>query len=635
MPKPSAGLPAMETLEPRFLLSGAMIVTSEALAEAFGDVAQWYTRKGYAAEVVTVESIDAEYAGADRPERIRNGIRDRHENNDVLYVLLGGDDTVVPARQAAAGDDGGVPSDLYYSSLTGRWDADGDGTFGEADGDNVSFDYDTIVARYPVRTAEQVRTLLAKVIAYETAPPQADWAADMLAVGNELWNPGDAEKKSITADADYVQGHWPQRDLDVFFDTRTSWDLAAPGDHLLDAQNLLAAMGNGYQFMHVAAHGTPSGWALESGRLTGQAVSAPPGAVNVAVVSTIACDTGAFDLGEPSLSEAFLRSDATGTIVYLGAVRNGWGIPGHWLGPSFQYSYTFTREFLTGPTQIAGEVFAETKASFAPKSTHEGATRWLQFGLNFQGDPLVQMYRDDPAALEPTFDARVTEGRQTYEVASVPAGARVVLWQAGEVYEVGLADESGSFSAEVSPSTGAMALTVIAPDAAVFTDEVAVVRPAGVPAQGAQGPAGGAEGPAGPQQQGAGGDEPAPRIGAVVPGNTAALATAFAWLDAGETPAAPTVRTDLAPVAAVDGPDVEGRLDPLAAEQPLGDAPVPEPAAPPATSGPSVVDGPDVDDETDPAAGASDGVLVTADTMPVVDLTSGWDLTEAADDLAA
>ena len=48
----------LENLEPRLLMaSGAMIVTSEALAGAFQDVADWYTRKGHDAVVVTTESI--------------------------------------------------------------------------------------------------------------------------------------------------------------------------------------------------------------------------------------------------------------------------------------------------------------------------------------------------------------------------------------------------------------------------------------------------------------------------------------------------------------------------------------------------------------------------------------------------
>ena len=624
--RPSGSRIAFESLEPRFLLSGAMIVTSEALGGAFQDVAEWYTRKGYAAEVVTIESIDANYGGADRQERIRNCIRDYHENNDVLYVLLGGDSSIVPDRDTAGSGNQNAPTDLYYSSLTGQWDADADGVFGEANGDNVSFDYDTIVARYPVRTAAQVRTLLAKVKAYETAPPQADWATDMLAVGNKLWNPGDAEQKSMKADATYVSDNWADRDLDVFFDTHASWDSAAPGDHTLNAQNLLSAMGNGYQFMHVAAHGSSSSWALESGGFYSSTISGMTGSVNVPIVSTIACDTGAFDRSDPSLSEAFLRSDSTGTIIYLGASREGWGIPGQWLGPSFQYSYEFYREFLTGQSQIAGEVFAEMKANFGWKSGYEGASRWLQFGINFQGDPLVQMYRDDPVMLDPTFEAEITAGTQTYEVNGVPAGARVVLWQDGDVYVVGTADESGAFEAKVFPQAGQMKLTVVAPDAAVFTDEVAVVQLEDTTQHVTDKVVVGLGSPVMEEYLvDTVSIEAAQPIAAVIPIDYAAAAAAFGETAGSDAATALTVRTDVEVPAPARSSNVEGRLDGPAASQPAENDHASARTAPEAgiTAALSARRLPVVDNSD--ATGSSD-VLVTAETTPSVDLSSGWDL---------
>ena len=629
MLRPIRNRVALEILEPRFLLSAAMIVTSEALAEAFGDVADWYTRKGYPAEVVTIESIDANYEGADIQERIRNCIRDYHENRDVLYVLLGGDSSVVPDRDTQRMSDQSVPTDLYYSSLGGQWDADGDGVFGEAAGDMVSFDYDTIVGRYPVRTPEQVETILAKVVAYETAPPQADWANSMLAVGNKLWNPGDAQQKSIQADSTYVSPNWADRTLDVFFDTETSWDSQAPGDVLLNSQNLISAMGNGYQFMHMATHGSKTAWSLESGRLDSGTIGGITESLNVPIVSTVACDTGAFDLAEASLSEAFLRSDNTGTVVYIGSSREGWGIPGTWLGPSFRYSYAFYEEFLVGPTQIAGEVFAEMKADFGRMSAYEGPMRWLQFAINFQGDPLVQMYRDDPVQLDPTFDGQTTQGGQTYEISDVPAGARVVLWQGSDLYVVGIADEAGDFSTSISPRPGVMQMTVIAPDAAVFTAEVSVAATPVVPAApvvayGLGQPSGG---------WGSNSESPGEALVKVfveTPTKTPTTTQTVPPLDYGaaalrqasdsDTPAGSTVGQRVEPAGPAPDPQVDhGQVQADTA------ADIPAPVAPPARA-------PAGSDHSNTTAGnvsGSDDVLVTTETIISVDLASGWDLRRA------
>jgi len=476
-----SGFNVLENLEPRLLMSsGAIIVTSEALAGAFQDVADWYTQKGHAAVVVTTETISSTYSGGDLQEQIRNCIIDYHTNRGVGYVLLGGDNSVVPDRDTVGYVHTDMPSDLYYSSLTGDWDADGDGLFAEVGQDNVNFTYDTIVGRYPVQTIAEVQIMLAKVVAYETAPPATDWATDMLATGSKLWDPGDSEAKSLKATSQYVSPYWSDYTLDTLFDTSTSWDTSAAGDYTLNTSNLLTAMSNDYQFMHMSTHGATSGWALESGFFSTSTIMGMSDTVNIPIVSTIACDTGGFDEGYMSLSEAFLRSDKTGTVVYLGSSREGWGIPGTWLGPSFEYSYAFYEGFLTGDSRIAGEVFAEMKSSFASRAAYDGSMRWINLSLNFQGDPLVRMYLADPTVLDPTFQGTITEGTQSYEITDLPAGAEVVLWQDDDVYIMGQADETGTFSAEISAVVGQMKVTVIANDSPIYTSEVTVT--AGGPA---------------------------------------------------------------------------------------------------------------------------------------------------------
>ena len=68
--------------------------------------------------------------GSDNPEDIREYIRDAYNNWGIDYVLLGGDDDIIPSRtlyfgtdlqeEYGAGDMFG-PSDLYYACLDGSW----------------------------------------------------------------------------------------------------------------------------------------------------------------------------------------------------------------------------------------------------------------------------------------------------------------------------------------------------------------------------------------------------------------------------------------------------------------------------------------------------------------------------------
>ena len=383
-----------------------------------------------------------------------------------------------------------MPTDLYYSELQGDWDSDGDNIFGEARDDDVRFDYDVVLGRYPVRTAADVTTLFNKVVAYETSAPGGDWAQSMLTTGDTLWNQydagtyngldfdhaaSDAEIKAMTADASYVLPYWGDRNLDVLFDTYSSWDSDTPGDFDLTNENMLSVMADGYQFMTMLTHGSYTAWAMESGSsFTSSTISTMPDSVNAAIVSTIACSTGAFDRRDSSLSESFLRSPDTGTVVYLGCSRYGWGYASTSLGTSIRYTYQFYKEFLQNGHTMAGEAFAASKEYFAGYSQYNGSYRWVQFGLNFQGDPLVQMYRSNPTQRDPVYSQEINSGQQQFAVSGLTAGDRVVLWQGDDVYEVGQADANGEYRQTITAVEGILDITITGADAPVYMGQVNV-----------------------------------------------------------------------------------------------------------------------------------------------------------------
>ncbi len=492
--------PMLETLEPRLMFSAnALIITNATLASAFGDVADWYTRKGYDATVLDVADIYTNYSGSDNQQKIRNCITDYHNNHGVEYVLLGGDNTIVPDRNTyvTCGEytESAMPTDLYYASLSGTWNTDGDANYGEAGQDtDVALTYDVIVSRYPVRTAQHVSDILTKVKAYETTPVSTNWAKDFLFTGEILWNNygagtyngisfdhtvSDAEIKSWTAYDQYIDDYLTGENVDVLFDTDTSWDSSTHGDYELNDANLIAAMGNDYQFMHMATHGNTNLWALENGYWTSYDIEGltAEDAFNVPIVSTMACITGAFDTAESSLSEAFLRSPYTGTAAYMGCSRYGWGYASTSLGPSIRYAFQYYKELLANGKTLVGDAFKASKEYFASSSSSNGAYRWIMFGLNLQGDPLMQMYTDNPTAVTPTFDSSIFSASQSYTVSGLAAGARVCLWQESSgVYEVGTADANGDFTATVAPTAGTMKLTVIQPNAPVYTADVEVAE---------------------------------------------------------------------------------------------------------------------------------------------------------------
>jgi hypothetical protein len=163
--------------------------------------------KGLIVNVATIESFVI-LPGPDLADQIRSYLQANYAQWGLKYVLLiGTPDPDIPDH--ASDTVGTVPmklcypqsywtdkpdndieaaTDYYFADLTGNWDADGDGFYGEAyselwgyTGDLVpgGIDYapEVIVGRIPFYDTSDVRDILDNIIAYETAGENYDWAS--------------------------------------------------------------------------------------------------------------------------------------------------------------------------------------------------------------------------------------------------------------------------------------------------------------------------------------------------------------------------------------------------------------------------------------------------------------------------
>lgn len=131
-----------------------VVITNNTLRSSFQPLVDWKNQKGLNATIVLIEDImqnpkynsDGQFGDGngspkfnDTQAHVRNFIKDAYLNWGTQYVLLGGDDDIIPARgiyDYAAYDgtwtDYNIPSDMYYGSLDGSWDKNNDTIFGEA-----------------------------------------------------------------------------------------------------------------------------------------------------------------------------------------------------------------------------------------------------------------------------------------------------------------------------------------------------------------------------------------------------------------------------------------------------------------------------------------------------------------------
>ena len=185
---PAADKPAEPAVK-RFL-----IVAPDQFHDALKEYVE-YKKKLRPTELVSLEDVLKKTDGVDDPERLKRFLYDAWRKRSLGYVLLVGDVDVMPVRYMvldrntpAAFDYAFYPSDLYYADLAQQdggfddWNARKDGFhagyFGEVRGENNKKDpinYDEIdyrpeiaVGRWPVSTADEVKTVAAKTMAYET-----------------------------------------------------------------------------------------------------------------------------------------------------------------------------------------------------------------------------------------------------------------------------------------------------------------------------------------------------------------------------------------------------------------------------------------------------------------------------------
>jgi hypothetical protein len=160
------------------------IICPSNLTNVVEPLAAWKTQKGVPAKIYTTdgpEGIYASFPDGDNATKIHDFLTILHENNSNLeWVLLVGDEDIIPSRQVFvnASDPFGLDdfyySDQYYAGLNNSWDQDNDGIYGEQKGD-VGWHADLYVGRLPVNNASEAKLAVDKIIQYETSPTVGNW----------------------------------------------------------------------------------------------------------------------------------------------------------------------------------------------------------------------------------------------------------------------------------------------------------------------------------------------------------------------------------------------------------------------------------------------------------------------------
>ena len=429
------------------------IITSATLAPEFERLANWKTKKGIPAQIVTTDWIYSHYFGNDDQAKIRNFIIDANETWGTIWFLLGGDVGIIPARKTYLFHVEGypleldtIPCDLYYSDLDGSWDVNGNGVYGELD-DYVDLYSDVYVGRASVSTVTECATFVNKVLTYEKNPPPG-FIEKILLVAKKLYDQpeywGDVISDSIAAIVPY---EW--EDVKLY---------QSLGN--LSKKAVMDSLNQGFGFCHWAAHG-------HFDRISDILLNYDAAKLNngdkLGIHNSIACFNAAFDYSY-CIAEYLMNNSNGGAIAFIGNSRYGWATPPV-IGPSEKLDLEFYRTLTDRGIYNIGQTYGFTKDLFVPIASSDVFMLWCIQNLILLGDPEMPIWTSEPKFLDVTHPSTISMGSYNFNVECRSVGEPVsnvfvCLMKANEVYATGVTNLNGEVTLNVVPaSSGTLYVT--------------------------------------------------------------------------------------------------------------------------------------------------------------------------------
>jgi len=153
------------------------------------------TENGLSCTLVTMEDIIAEsdYWNSDplfndSAANIREFCRDAYEDWGTSYILIGGDDEWIPAREMDYGYESNVDSDIYWNHLDNSFNADGDEKWGEAGDGGFDLYSELYIGRLTCDVPQDVSNWMTKSFYYSDSVDK-DYLENAAFFGGDLDQP--------------------------------------------------------------------------------------------------------------------------------------------------------------------------------------------------------------------------------------------------------------------------------------------------------------------------------------------------------------------------------------------------------------------------------------------------------------
>ncbi len=398
-----------------------LILTTPTLTASFQPLKDYHDTTGILTEIHTIADV-----GTSNPDAVRDYITERYLNDGIQYVLIGGDDDLIPAKDlyviAWVGGDVSydMPGDIYFGCLDGTYNYDGDSRWGEPDDGEGGGDVDLIaevyVGRASVGNTTEADRFVNKTIGYLAG--DGIYLDKVLMCGEHLGFGGlseyagnmmDQMVNGSSADGYTTVGiPWQLFIIDRLYDR--DW----PG-HDWPSSELISRINSGLHIINHLGHGSTN-WAMKM--TSGTAVSSMTNDDHCFIYSQ-ACYSGQFDGADCWAENVNIKTDHGAFAVIMNA-RYGWGLSSSTDGPSQR----FDREFwdaVFNPVEYTPQLGRANQRSKEDNlyRIHEACMRWCYYELILFGDPAVSIrFEQEEPEVAIDYPNGVPDTVRPYELAS-------------------------------------------------------------------------------------------------------------------------------------------------------------------------------------------------------------------------
>lgn len=361
-----------------------MIVITDAIrAPWFTDYVAWRSSLGVSTGVFLTGDIYSEYPGVDNADKVRNFIIDAYQSwatsaTPLEYVILGGDDEIVPERGAygevGSTVDARMPVDLYYGCLDGTWNSNNNDVWGEVS-DNVDMVPEVHVGRFPAESIGEFNNIFRKIRYYVDVNSFSNNLAIMygenLNMDPVTWGGDYKDAVAVFVPDTYnIETHYQR---DGTYSEQIVWDSINQGANVMNHMghaNETFLLGQGNNTIEQLEN-TEFGWLYSQG-----------------------CYPAAFDNRTSSDGESIGEHllTASGALMgFIGNTRYGWYAPGSIDGASefFDRQY-FNGMYNYGTTEL-GKALTFCRAQNLNASLQSSVMRWCYYEQVLFGDPSIQV----------------------------------------------------------------------------------------------------------------------------------------------------------------------------------------------------------------------------------------------------